>query len=78
MTNLISSYGKTNTKLKTRKRVKLFGDYGILYLGSHEFLFDSEDYDLIRNRDWYRDKDGYLVNCYYFNGRRNWKATVLY
>lgn len=30
MTNLISSYGKTNTKLKTRKRVKLFGDYGIL------------------------------------------------
>lgn len=57
--------------MKTRKRIKLFGDYGILYLGSHEFLFDSEDYDLIRNRDWYRDKDGYLVNCYYFNGRRN-------
>lgn len=41
--------------MKTRKRIKLFGDYGILYLGSHEFLFDSEDYDLIRNRDWYRD-----------------------
>ena len=39
--------------MKTRKRIKLFGDYGILYLGSHEFLFDSEDYDLIRNRDWF-------------------------
>lgn len=47
------------------------GLVGGVNLGSHEFLFDSEDYDLIRNRDWYRDKDGYLVNCYYFNGKRN-------
>lgn len=46
------------------------GTYGVLRLGTSEFLFDVEDLPLIENRDWYRDKDGYLVNCYYYNGRR--------
>lgn len=38
------------------------GTYGVLRLGTSEFLFDVEDLPLIENRDWYRDKDGYLVN----------------
>ena len=46
------------------------GTYGVLRLGTSEFLFDAEDLPLIENRDWYRDKDGYLVNYYYYNGRR--------
>lgn len=36
------------------------GTYGVLRLGTSEFLFDAEDLPLIENRDWYRDKDGYL------------------
>ena len=55
---------------RLKKNIKLMGTYGVLRLGTSEFLFDAEDLPLIENRDWYRDKDGYLVNCYYYNGRR--------
>ena len=46
------------------------GTYGVLRIGTSEFLFDLEDLPLIESRDWYCDKDGYLVNCYYYNGHR--------
>lgn len=50
--------------------IKLLSSYGILRLETTEFLFDIEDLSLIESRSWYRDKDGYLVSCYLFNGRR--------
>lgn len=50
--------------------VKLLGAYGTLHIGVSEFWFDIEDLPLIENRVWYEDKDGYLVSCYFFNGRR--------
>ena len=50
--------------------IKLLSSYGILRLDTDEFFFDLEDLPLIESRSWYRDKDGYLVSCYFFNGRR--------
>lgn len=50
--------------------IKILNDYGILYLDNVEFYFDIEDLPLIKSRSWYRDKDGYLVSCYYYAGRR--------
>ena len=50
--------------------IRLLSSYGILCLETAEFLFDIEDLPLIESRSWYKDKDGYLVSCYYFNGRR--------
>ncbi len=50
--------------------VKLHSTHGVLYIGTSEFLFDVEDLALIESRSWYRDKDGYLVSSYFYNGRR--------
>lgn len=50
--------------------IRLLSSHGVLQLAATEFFFDLEDLPLIESRSWYRDKDGYLVSCYYFNGRR--------
>lgn len=50
--------------------IELHDSYGILRLGSSEFLFDIEDLPIIKSRSWYCDKDGYLVCGYYFKGVR--------
>ena len=50
--------------------IKLLSIHGILQLGAAKFYFDLEDLSLIESRNWYRDKDGYLVSCYFFNGHR--------
>lgn len=50
--------------------IELLEGHGVLHLGSLSFLFDLEDLPLIESRSWYRDKDGYLVSCYFFNGSR--------
>lgn len=48
--------------------IELLDTYGVLRLGASEFLFDAEDLSLVQSREWYRDKDGYLVTCYFFCG----------
>lgn len=60
--------GKQNTA-KTGKRNKkyntydLSGEYGVGYTNKGEkFLFDKEDYDLIKDFCWYIDSNGYVVN----------------
>lgn len=50
--------------------VKLFDTYGILYIGDSEFVFDIDNLSLVEGRDWYKDKDGYLVSSYFYNGER--------
>lgn len=50
--------------------IKILKDYGIIYLDNSEFYFDIDDLPLIQSRKWYKDKDGYLVSCYYYAGRR--------
>jgi len=50
--------------------IRLLSSHGVLQLAATEFFFDLEDLPLIESRSWYRDKDGYLVSCYYFNDRR--------
>ena len=50
--------------------IELLSTHGVLRLGSFPFLFDLEDLPVIQNHIWYRDKDGYLVSCYYFNGQQ--------
>lgn len=42
--------------------IELLSLHGILRLGTTEFFFDHEDLSLIESRNWYRDKDGYLVS----------------
>lgn len=49
--------------------IELFDTYGILYIGSSEFLFDIEDLPIIQSRtNWYVDKDGYLASRYCYAG----------
>lgn len=48
--------------------IELLDTYGVLTLGTSQFLFDAEDLPLIESRSWYCDKDGYLVSCYYYAG----------
>lgn len=50
--------------------IELLDTHGVLHLGSFPFLFDLEDLPVIKSHIWYRDKDGYLVSCYYFNGQQ--------
>ena len=45
--------------------IKLFDDYGILYMCDSEFMFDIEDLPIIHSRNWYKDKDGYLAIATY-------------
>lgn len=56
--------GKCNRKLATIKRNKydLSGDYGIGYTTNTnaKFLFDKEDYDLIKNYCWMENDKGYI------------------
>ena len=50
--------------------IEILDTHGVLQLGASEFLFDVEDLSLVQSPEWYRDKDGYLVSCYFFCGRR--------
>lgn len=50
--------------------IKLFDTYGVLYIDSTEFMFDIEDLPIIKSRNWYKDKDGYLASSYLYAGRR--------
>lgn len=56
--------------MRTEGFVTIRQDYGVLNLHGFEFLFDIEDLSLINSRNWYKDKDGYLVSSYYYNGRQ--------
>lgn len=56
--------------MNTKSSIELLSTYGILHIKALEYLFDIEDLPLIEGRSWYKDKDGYLVSCYYFNGCR--------
>lgn len=41
----------------------LSGEFGIGYTSKgEEFWFDLEDYDIIKNYCWYKDKKGYVVS----------------
>lgn len=55
---------------KQQGSIEIVDGYGILYLDNSEFYFDTENLPLIKSRSWYKDKDGYLVSCYYYAGRR--------
>lgn len=48
--------------------VELLDTYGILHIGTSDFLFDLEDLPVIEGRNWYVDKDGYLTSSYYYFG----------
>ena len=48
--------------------IELLNTYGILHIGSSNFLFDLDDLPIIESRHWYVDKDGYLTSSYYYLG----------
>ncbi len=50
--------------------IRLFDTYGALCVGDEKYLFDIEDLPIIQSRDWYRDKDGYLVSGYFYKGQK--------
>lgn len=55
-----------NKKFKKYNRYKLFDDYGVGYLDDDtEFYFDLEDYYIIKDIKWKKDKDGYIVSNLY-------------
>lgn len=62
--------GDGEVPMTSQYKTTLFSTHGALYLGETEFLFDVEDLSLVESRSWYKDKDGYLVSCYFFNGHR--------
>lgn len=55
---------------KYKNKVELFDTYGILYVGTSEFIFDLDDLPTVESRNWYKDKDGYLVSYYFYAGKR--------
>ena len=56
-------FEKVNEKCKKHNIFDLTGEYGIGYTSKHEaFLFDLEDYDLIKDYCWYKNKSGYIVS----------------
>lgn len=47
---------------KKYNKFDLSGEYGIGYLDNGDkFIFDKEDYDLIKDKWWVIDKDGYVI-----------------
>lgn len=56
--------------VKCKNKVKLFDTYGIVYVNASEFIFDIDDIHVIESRNWYQDKDGYLVSYYFYAGKR--------
>lgn len=49
----------------------LTGSYGIGYtFKGEEFYFDLEDYDLIKDYCWRKNKDGYIITLINLNGKR--------
>lgn len=72
-TNLKNNYSKScgcqsGQKNKKYNTYDLSGEYGIGYTSKGEqFWFDLEDYDLIKDYCWYKDKDGYFVTNIYNN-----------
>lgn len=53
-------------KMKKYNRYELLNEFGIGYLDDGtEFYFDLEDYDLIKDIKWKKDKDGYIVSNVY-------------
>lgn len=55
---------------KCKNKVELFDTYGILYVGTSEYIFDLDDLPTVESRNWYKDKDGYLVSYYFYAGKR--------
>ena len=50
-------------RVRKYNQYDLSGGYGIGYtLKGEEFWFDLEDYDLIKDYCWYKNKDGYITS----------------
>ena len=50
--------------------VEVLKTHGVVHIGTTDFLFDLEDLPIIKSREWYKDKDGYLASSYVFSGKR--------
>lgn len=56
----LREYGKSHRKLN---KYDLSGEYGIGYTSKGEtFLFDKEDYNLIKPYTWHLNPDGYVIS----------------
>lgn len=72
---IVSQYCKNNyTK---ENRYEFFDGYGVGHtINGESFLFDSEDFDIIKNRCWHIDKNGYVV-CRKINGETLMHRLIL-
>ena len=53
-------------RFKKYNKYDLSNEYGVGYLDDGtEFYFDLEDYDLIKDIKWKKDKDGYIISNVY-------------
>lgn len=54
------------------QNIRLFDNYGIISVNDTQFYFDLEDLSFVQSREWYKDKDGYLVHSYFYLGQRRY------
>lgn len=89
----VSSCGclKRETSIKAGEKNKRYNkydlemeSYGIGFVNNSDyyFLFDKEDYDLIKDYCWHKHQDGYLRTCYESytdeNGKRHNKYIMMH
>lgn len=55
--------------MNNKENIKLFDNYGILFVENTDVYFDIEDLPIIKSRIWGIDKDGYLVHSYFYFGQ---------
>ena len=67
----------SSKRTKKYNTYDLTGEYGIGYTYKNdEFWFDLEDYDLIKDYCWYKDKDGYFATNYYDNAKKKKRLSL--
>lgn len=65
--------------IKTYNKYDLSGEYGIGYTAdNHQFLFDKEDYELIKNYKWWINNTGYLMTTVTLNPGEHGKNILFH
>lgn len=70
---------KLSKFLKKTNQYDLSGEYGIGYtLNGEQFLFDIEDYDIIKQYCWHKNDRGYIATNIYPENNKNNKKAILF
>ena len=53
-------------------KIIIDGECGKIYVNGKQFLFDTEDLQLLKDKYWYEDDYGYLTHCFVNNKKNNY------